>query len=140
MDDDSLLASMVTGEAPAFDSPAMVNTMQRAIDIAFLPDVRRIQWTSFLAEARVKHNQRGLQGCVTIFLTQSTLGFIASEFLTKRMMRWNPSVSEAGREWWSFCGSFVVQLLVCELRGAPQCVIAACLKTMLNGWASARRF
>ena len=27
-----------------------------------------------------------------------------------------------------------------ELSGAPQCVVAACLKTVLNGWCTARRF
>ena len=65
--------------------------------------------------------------------------FDAKEYLSRRLARWRSAVSENAKQWWGFCGPFAVQLLSVELKGAPQCVIAACLKTMLNGWASTRR-
>ena len=83
--------------------------------------------------------QVGLQKAIATYLASEKCNFNASEFLSKRMKRWRSSVSEPGKEWWNFCGPFIAQLCRNELVGAPQCVVAAYLKTILNGWASARR-
>ena len=85
------------------------------------------------------HPEVQLQRVISKYLGTVTFYFNTNEFLSKRMARWLPSVSDLGKPWWSFCGAFVIQLCQFELLGAPQCVIATYIKTILNGWASTRR-
>ena len=60
--------------------------------------------------------------------------------MTKRMARWSALVSADAQVWWTFCGAFAVQFCTVDLQGAPQCVVAAVLKMLLNGWCTSRRF
>eukprot|EP00973_Karenia_brevis_P004311 590785-Karenia_brevis.AAC.1 len=56
------------------------------------------------------------------------------------MARWRSLISPVAAEWWDFCGAFCIHMWCSDLAGAPQCVTAACIKTALNGWCTARRF
>ena len=137
--DDCLMISLVSREAPRFDTPAIINTLQKSIDSAFLPDVQHAAWRLYLRSIVAGGVDVDVQKMISKYLDKATLSFNASEFLTRTMARWRPFVSEAGKDWWSFCGVFLVQLCQVELCGAPQCVIATYIKTILNGWASSRR-
>ena len=103
-EDDRMLRSLVSREVPAFDTPAIVNTLQKAIDYEFLPDKLHTAWKLHF---------------------QSLVHGTQSEFLSKRMQRWRPAVSDTGKNWWDFCGPFAVNLCRHELSGAPRCVGAA---------------
>ena len=138
-DDDRMLRSLVSREVLAFDTPAIVNTLQKAIDYAFLPDIHHAAWKLHL-QCLVRGNQSlGFQKKVSRLLDTVWSNFNASEFLSKRMKRWRPAVSDTGKNWWDFCGPFAINLCRHELEGAPQCVIAAYIKTILNGWSCTRR-
>lgn len=137
--DEATLNSFVSSEVSGFDTPAIVNTLQKAIDYVFLTDISGQAWKMYLRNVQNNVQQVGLQKAIATYLASEKCNFNASEFLSKRMQRWRSSVSEAGKEWWDFCGPFIAQLCRNELVGAPQCVVAAYLKTVLNGWASARR-
>ena len=138
-DDDCMMLSLVSGEASGFDTPAIVNTLQKAIDHAFLPDIHHTAWKLFLRSATTTALDLDLQRMISKYLSKLSLNFNATEFLTKRMARWRNGVSDLGKTWWDFSGPFVAQLCQNELSGVPQCVIAAYIKTLLNGWASTRR-
>ena len=56
-----------------------------------------------------------------------------------RLRRWQPLISSRAAEWWHLSGAYFAHMCSNDLKGAPKCVIAACLKTGLNGWATARR-
>ena len=137
--DEAMMQSLVSGEVDSFDTPAMVNTLQKAIDSAFLPDIQRSSWKLYLQSVRGNMLGVSLQAVVFKYLKGVSCDFNANEFLSKRMQRWQHAVSDDAKQWWSFIGPFVVQLCCYEMCGAPQCVIAAYLKTVLNGWAFARR-
>ena len=51
-DNDILMSSLVTGEVGKFDIPAIVNTLQRAVDHAFLLDIQQVPWAGFLKDTR----------------------------------------------------------------------------------------
>jgi hypothetical protein len=138
--DECSVLSFTSREVTSFDTPAIVNTLQKAIDYAFLPDVHITAWRLFLKAMSVNIVHIEVQKTIAKHLGKLTSKFNATEFMTRRMARWQPAVSESAREWWSFCGAFVINLCQNELSGAPQCVIATFIKTLLNGWASARRF
>ena len=74
------------------------------------------------------HNPN-FQKQISRYLCSVGLTFNAGEFFSRQV----------GREWCDLCGPFVIQLCRYELESAPQCDIAAFLKTILNGWASTRR-
>ena len=137
-DDQCMMLSLATNEVTMFDTPAIVNTLQTAIDCAFLPDIHHTAWKLQLQSFAGVARNTDFQGTIIRYLSATTLEFNASDFLTKRMARW--PVSDAAKPWWGFIGPFVMQLCQHGLRGAPQCVIAAYIKIVLNGWASARRF
>ena len=138
-DDDNLMLSLVTNEVGTFDTPAIVNTLQRAVDYAFLPDILHLSWKGFLKGLRRDSDEVGSQRQIARYLAQVTNTFDAGEYFSRRMARWRSATSAGARQWWDFSGPFAVHLFNVELKGAPQCVIAACLKTLLNGWASTRR-
>ena len=137
--DSAMLLSLATSEISNFDTPAIVNSMQKAIDHAFLPDMHHWSWRAFLVQLDRNELNGGMQKELTNYLGKVTLDFKAAEFLSRRMARWRSAVSIEGEEWWDFCGPFALQLSNVDLKGAPDHVIAAYLKTLLNGWASARR-
>jgi hypothetical protein len=118
-DDDNLMSSLVTGEIGKFDTPAIVNTLQRAIDCAFLPDFQRLPWTAFLKELGRSGDASGSQKHIARYIGKVTITFDASEYLSKRMARWRPAISEVGRQWWDTCGPFAVDLCNVEWKGAP---------------------
>jgi hypothetical protein len=138
-DDNAMMSGLVSREIETFDTPAIVNTLQKAIDHAFLPDVHHSAWRLFLRTSLQQPQTPELQKIVARYLVDVSLTFNASEFLTRRMARWRHAVSSEAKDWWDFCGAFATQLCQCELKGAAQCVVAAFLKTILNGWASTRR-
>ena len=137
--DDAMMQSLVSGEVGNFDTPAIVNTLQKAIDSAFLPDITHSAWKLHLQSMQGSMNNGSFQKAITKYLNIASLQFNAADFMSRRLSRWQSAVSDDGRAWWSFSGPFVIQLCRYELAGAPQCVVAAYLKTLLNGWASARR-
>ena len=140
LDDHAPLASITSRECDWFDTPAIVNTMQRAMDHAFLPDVKVLPWQSFLRDVSSRGDAGdSFQKAVLAEIQCQIHQFDAAGFLSRRMRRWHPEVSEQARTWWSFCGAFALQLARHELRGAAQCVVAAYLKTILNGWSTSRR-
>ena len=53
-DDRCMMLSLVSGEAISFDTPAIVNTLQKAIDCAFLPDIHHTAWKLHLRSAVAK--------------------------------------------------------------------------------------
>ena len=138
-DDECMMQSFVWREATFFDTPAIINTMQKAIDTAFLPDIQQAAWRLHVESVRRNHVDGNLQKQISDYLCTSTIDFDASDFLTRRMARFRPAVSDLARDWWDFCGPFAIQLCRYELGGVPQCVVATFLKTILNGWASSRR-
>ena len=137
--DDIMMQSLVSDEVPGFDTPAIVSTLQRAIDSAFLPDIQRTSWTLYLSGVRGNMQSIALQSALYKYSKTASSDFNPNEFISKRMQRWMPSVSDLAKEWCVYCGPFMLQLCQNEVKGAPQCVIAAVLKTVLNGWATARK-
>ena len=138
-DDECMVHSFVRREARSFDTPAIITTMQKAIDSAFLPDIQHAAWRLHLESIRRNILDGAFQKHVTEYLCTTAIAFDACNFLSRRMARFRPSVSAGGQEWWDFCGPFVIQLCRFELEGSPQCVVATFLKTVLNGWATSRR-
>ena len=139
-DDRAPLTSTTSGDMHTFDAPAFVVTLQKAIECAFLPDVHRSAWGLFLRSLLHDLREQRLQSAITKFITPRTYDFSVVDYLSKRMSRWKPCVSKSGRGWWDICGAFALQLHTEDLHGSPVCVVASCLKTGLNSWASARRF
>lgn len=137
--DRCMMLSLVSGETTSFDMPAIVNTLQKAIDCAFLHDIHHTAWKLHLRSALANASNVQLQAVISKYLGTVTSDFNARVFLSRRMARWLPSVSDLGKTWWGFVGAFVMQLCQFELLGAPQCVIATYIKKILNGWASTRR-
>ena len=138
-DDDCMMQSFASGEVALFDTPAIVNTLQKTIDSAFLPDIQQTSWRLNLQSMRGAIENAKFQNAIFAYLGTVSLDFDAGVFLSRRMHRWQHEVSDIGKAWWDFSGPFIVQLCRYELLGAAPCVIAAYLKTVLNGWASARR-
>ena len=138
-DDDNMMLNFVSKEVKLFDTPAIVNTLQTAIDTAFLPDVHHLAWRMWLRSLDSAMD-KSLQKSISEFLSTRLIDFDVSTFVSRRMVRWSHLISDGAKEWWCYCGPFVIQLCKYELKGAPPCVVAAYLKTLLNGWASARRF
>ena len=97
--DNSMLVSLVTGEVSGFDTPAIVNSMQKANDHAFLPDMHHWSWRAFLAQLERKERNGGMQKELTNYLGKATLNFQAAAFLSRRTARWGSAVSTMEKEW-----------------------------------------
>ena len=136
-DDTAPMMMLASEEYDFFDTPAIVNTMQKVIDHAFLPGALVPAWKFGIST--IDCNE-GIQKQVVKQYHQITSQFNAANFMTKRMARWSALVSADAQVWWTFCGAFAVQFCTVDLQGAPQCVVAAVLKTLLNGWCTSRRF
>ena len=102
--DDVMLAALITTDAGIFDMPAIVNTLQKAIDIAFLPDIQHNAWTSFINTMGKRPQEIALQKAVADFLHKASNKFDAPEFITQRMERWRQIVGNDCRSWWAFQG------------------------------------
>ena len=81
-----------------------------------------------------------LQTSLTEFLKPLCCAIQPATYMSMRMRRWGSAVSEAAQHWWGISCPFFLHMCQKDLCGAPMRVIAACLKTALNGWASTRRF
>ena len=136
-DDASPIQGLTSREFEWFDTPAIINTLQGAIDHAFLPDLRVLEWKGFLHS--VERGQQ-FQKHIACFLQTLAVNFDAAVYLTRRLARWTAHVSDDANKWWGSSGPMLVEMCTVSLAGAPQCVIAACLKSSLNGWCTARRF
>ena len=109
-DDNAMMSGLVSREIETFDTPAIVNTLQKAIDHAFLPDIHHSAWRQFLRTSLQQPQTPELQKIVARYLVDVSLTFNASEFLTRRMARWRHAVSSEVKDWWDFCGAFATQL------------------------------
>ena len=47
-DDDVLMSTFFSGEVAMFDTLAIANALQKAIDHAFLPDIHHREWKHFM--------------------------------------------------------------------------------------------
>ena len=138
-DDLAPIASLACRNVDIFDTLALVDTLQEAVDGAFLPDIHRPGWVRSCQKLVAESNPNCVQRSIARFIAPLVCNFNAFEFLSKRMARWRIMVSSDAQTWWDLCGAFAVRLYTVDLKGSPQCVIAACLKTGLNGWVSSRR-
>ena len=139
--DEAFLHNLVCKEVKGFDTPAIVNTLQQAIDTAFLPDVHTTAWNLWFRSLRSKDLEgASWQGLVSKYIDKVTCHFDACAFLSKRMARWRNLVSDEAATWWDYCGPWMLRFCTHEIVGAPDCVLATLLKTVLNGWTTARRF
>ena len=80
-DDSALVSSLAFREVATFDTPAFVNTMQAAIDAAFLPDISHVPWNIALQSARNVVAGVGFQKTLVEYLGQAMLIFDADAFL-----------------------------------------------------------
>jgi hypothetical protein len=133
--DNAPMSALTKGDIGLFDTPAIVQTMQKALGHAFLPDLHVLQWQRFRENVE-SDDAKSLQRQVVSYLQGVVHPLCPAEFMSRRMRRWLPEVSDEAKQWWSFCGAY---LCMCELEDAPKCVVAACLKTALKDWAYARR-
>ena len=80
-----MMLSLVSGEATSFDTPTIVNTLQKAIDYAFLPDIHHTAWKLHLRRAVANAPEVQLQRVISKYLGTVTYYFNTNEFLSKRM-------------------------------------------------------
>lgn len=139
LDDSSPMLGLVTRDFDLFDSPAIINQLQKAVDHAFLPDLHVPAWKGFSGSIRRASGDGSLQKQVAMFLRDCAFSFDAAGYLTRRMARWHACVSDDAKSWWGMSGVLLIELCTTTLMSAPQCVVAACLKTALNGWSTTRR-
>ena len=136
--DNAPLNAFIAKDSDLFDTPAIVNMMQKVIDHAFLPDLHRPAWQCCLRQA-IEGDAANMQKQIVSHLLPVKHPFIPADFISYRLGRWLTEVSNGAKEWWGFSGAYFVHMCTNDLDGAPKCVIAACLKTILNGWATTRR-
>ena len=138
-EDESLMSALVTRDSDLFDTPGIVKTMQCALDNASRPDLCAMPWQQFL-HRMLEDGETALQRNVVSYLQKVVHPFDPVDFMSRRLGRWQANVSDVARSWWSFSGALFLHLCLHELDAAPECVVAACLKTALNGWTTSRRF
>jgi hypothetical protein len=136
-DDNMMMSDYMSKECGFFDTPSIVSTWTAAVKHGFLPADRIPMWSSMLSGIDLSD---GVQRRIAQRYNIMAYSFVVTDFLSRRMARWRPIVSQDARAWWDFCGPFLVHYCNSELVGAPSCVVAALLKTCLNGWCTARRF
>jgi len=137
--DEISLLDLQSGDCNRFDTPAMILTMRKAIDHAFLPDCGHRQWQSLMKTA-FAHADNLTQKRIAEELKRLGGLFNAEDFFNKRMQRWYALLSSAGQTWWHNVGHRVLAVFNGELAIVKPCVKAAVLKTLLNGWCTTRRF
>jgi len=123
-----------------FDTPAIVDTLDKALAHAFLPDLKVPQFRTMVDSLDANLHENHFQKQIVDFLLLAYGTFNGVEFISRRMARWRPHISSNANSWWDFCGAYFIQMWCADLAGSPQCVIAASLKTSLNGWCCSRRF
>ena len=132
-----MISEYMSMECGFFDTPSIVSTWTTAVKHGFLPTDRIPMWSSLLSGIDLFD---GVQRRIAQRYSIMASSFVVTDFLSRRMARWLPIVSQDARSWWDFCGPFLVHYCNSEFVGAPPSVVAAVLKTCLNGWCTARRF
>jgi len=94
--DEISLLELQSGDCNRFDTPAMILTMRKAIDHAFLPDCGHRQWQS-LMKTTFAHADNLTQKRIAEELKRLGGLFNAEDFFTKRMQRWYTLLSSAGQ-------------------------------------------
>ena len=87
-DDDSLMSSLVARDSYLFDTPAIVNTMQCALDHAFLPDLHAMPWQQFVHQ-KFEDDEAALQRKVVLYLQNVVHPFDPVDFMSRRLGRWH---------------------------------------------------